>query len=439
MINRFREFVVQHQLFTPSDNILVAVSGGIDSMVLWRLFEEAGYPYAVVHCNFQLRGDDSDRDEALVREQACRMGIQIYVRRFDTLEYAGSSGISIEMAARELRYQWFEEIRSAKNFSYLATAHQRDDLLETFFINLVRKTGIRGLSGFREKSGKLVRPLLFAYRKEIETWAKENNIDFRQDRTNDETIFQRNFIRHQIIPQLEKLNPAFRVNLAATITNLRETEDFYQTEIDRQIRKISNSDSDHPEIFISQLMKLPHPRQVLFEWMCRYNFSSVMVETLFFNLGRETGRQYYSKTHRLVTDRNKLIITLLPEDTGRIYYIEEEDHELTEPVHLALEKRDAHGFELIRDPRCACLDTGKLTFPLIVRKWQAGEYFQPLGMSGFKKISDFFVDEKLSIPEKEQTWIIYSSNKVVWIIGQRLDNRFRVTPDTREVLVIRLK
>ena len=439
MINRFKTYIQEHRLFEPAGKILLAVSGGVDSMVMWKLFEESDLDYAVIHCNFQLRGEDSEKDEQLVREKAREKGIHLYVRKFDTLDYAQSSGLSVEMAARELRYTWFEEVLSEEKFSYLATAHHMDDLLESFFINRVRKTGIRGLTGFREKSGKLVRPMLFTNRKEIDAWAGKNDVSFRRDATNDETIFQRNFIRHRVIPELETLNPAFRANLAATIANLRETEEFYMNEMNRQIRKITNPDAGHPEIFISQLMKLSHPRQVLFEWMNRYGFNPVTVETLFSNLGRETGRQYFSRTHRLVTDRNKLIITPLPEESSPVFYVEEQDNEIVDPLHLLLDRRDILDFSLIRDPRCACLDLDKLVFPLVIRRWQQGEYFQPLGMTGFKKISDFFVDEKFSIPDKERTWVLYSEGKVVWIIGQRIDNRFRITPETRRVLILTIK
>jgi tRNA(Ile)-lysidine synthase len=438
MLNSFTTFIKDRALFKPEDKILLAVSGGIDSMVMWHLFEESGFKYGVIHCNFQLRGKDSDVDETFVRETAEKSGIRVFVKRFDTLEYARLSGISVEMAARELRYKWFEEVRLHEKYDFLATAHHQDDLIETFFINLVRKTGIRGMTGFREKSGTLIRPLLFASRAEIVYWAKEAGIIYHQDYTNDEVVFQRNFIRHEIIPRLETLNSAFRNNLSETIGNLRNVEEFYQKEVKRQIRKISNQESMNPEIYISSLMKLSFPRQVLYEWMSIYGFNHSSAEALYNNLAAESGKQYYSKTHRLVKDRNNLIITALPEDREETFYIEPGDLEIFDPVHLSLENKTGTNFKIIQDVNVACLDNSKLEFPLVIRKWKPGEYFQPLGMNGYKKISDFFTDEKLSIPEKEETWILFSSNKIVWIIGRRIDNRFKVTPDTREVLLIRL-
>ncbi len=438
MINQFTQYIEQNHLFHPSEKILLAVSGGIDSMVMWKLFDDTRFNYSVIHCNFQLRGDDSDNDELLVRRTAAERGIKLFVKKFDTREYASLTGISIEMAARELRYAWFEEIRRAENIHFIATAHHLDDLLETFFINLVRKTGIKGLSGFRPKTGYIIRPMLFTNRNGIVEWATMNDTEFRTDTTNSEIIFQRNYIRHHVIPGLEKLNPAFRNNLTATMANLRDVEEFYMTEVTRQIKKISTGDSHFPEILVSSLLKLPHPRQVLFEWMSKYGFHPATSNQVFESLDGEPGRQFFSRTHRLVIDRSKLILTPIPESSGQLFYIEKDDLEIFEPIHLTIQSIDLNSLEIDPDPGMAFLDLDKLQFPLIVRKWKAGEYFQPLGMKGFKKISDFFIDQKLSIPEKEETWIIYSGNKVVWIAGYRIDNRFRISSETTNAICIQL-
>lgn len=438
MISRFHEFISRNSLFAPGDRILLAVSGGIDSMVMWHLFEKCGYNYAVAHCNFQLRGEDSDGDEALVIRTADRLGIKLYSNRFETREYAAMMGISIEMAARELRYKWFNEIRENGKFEFVATAHHTDDLLETFFINLVRKTGIKGLTGFRPKSGHLIRPLFFTNREEIEEYSRSENVEYRTDKTNNEAVFQRNFIRHNIIPDLVRLNPAFRSNLAATISNLRDTEDFYMTEVFRQIKKITVADSPNPEIVISALLKLPHPKQVLFEWMNQFGFNPQVVEQVYMAIRGEAGRRFYSGSHRLVIGRNRLIITPADLAENRVFYIEKDDLEIFEPLHLSINWLEKKDVTIDPDPRVAFLDADRLEFPLILKKWEAGEYFQPFGMKGFKKISDFFTDMKLSIPEKEQSWILYSGNKVVWIAGYRIDNRFRISDETKNVVRIRL-
>lgn len=438
MISRFTDFVREHHLFLPSDRVLLTVSGGVDSMVMWKLFEQAGFSYSIAHCNFKLRGDESDGDESMVRDHAGKTETRLFVRKFETREVARMKGISVEMAARELRYEWFEQIREKENFSYIATAHHQDDLLETFFINLTRKTGIKGLTGFREKSGFIVRPMLFTGRKEIMEWAMKNHVQFRHDSTNSDVVFQRNFIRHSIIPKFEEINPAFRKNLTETIRNLRAVEDFYLTGINRQIRKASETVPGGETLMLSSLLRFPHPRQVLFEWMSRFGFNPTTADAVFSNLEKEPGRRYFSKTHRLVTARNKLVVTSLPEERKQLlFYIEKEDREIAEPVHMYLETSDAKEFSIIPDPHTACLDAGKLSFPLMIRKWEAGDYFQPFGMTGFKKISDYFIDEKFTLPEKEETWLLCSAGKVVWIIGQRIDNRFRISEETQKVIIIR--
>jgi len=438
MIRRFTEYVREHHLFLPSDRVLLTVSGGVDSMVMWKLFELAGFSFSVAHCNFNLRGDESDGDEALVRELAGKTKTRLFVRKFETREVARERGISVEMAARELRYEWFEQIRAKENFSNIATAHHQDDLLETFFINLTRKTGIKGLTGFREKSGFIIRPMLFTGRKEIMEWALNNNVQFRHDSTNNDLVFQRNFIRHSILPKFEELNPAFRNNLSETIRNLRAVEDFYTTAVNRQIRMATEPIPGGETLLLSSLLRFPHPRQVLFEWMCRVGFNPTTADVVLSNLEKEPGRRYFSKTHRLVTARNKLIVNSISKERKQLlFYIEKEDREIVEPVHLYLEPADAKKFRIIPDPHTACLDSNKLSFPLMIRKWEAGDYFQPFGMTGFKKISDYFIDEKFSLPEKEDTWLLCSGGKVIWIIGERIDNRFRITEETQEVLIIR--
>lgn len=439
MINRFNTYIAEHRLFEATDRVLLAISGGIDSMVMWKLFEESRYNFAIAHCNFQLRGDDSEADEQLIRQVAEDTGAKLFVSRFETREHAALTGKSIEMAARDLRYNWFEEIRKEHGFNRIATAHHQDDLLETFFINLVRKTGIKGLTGFRPKSGGLIRPMLFTCRLEIEQWAKQHSIRYRTDLTNNELIFQRNFIRHQIIPSMEQLNPAFRRNLSETMSNLRETEDLYFHEVNRQIRKIALQGTEETEISLPGLLRLSFPRQVLFEWMNRFGFNPATIDSVFQSLNKEPGRLFFSKTHRLVIDRNKLIVTGIPESTTEIFYIEREDIEINHPLHLKLGRFNADEYVIPEDPAIASLDDALLEYPLMIRKWHQGVYFQPLGMKGFKKISDFFIDQKLSIPEKENTWIIYSADKVVWIAGHRIDNRYRITGKTSTVLRITME
>jgi tRNA(Ile)-lysidine synthase len=438
MLDRFVEFVKGKQLFEPQQKVLLAVSGGIDSMVLLHLFEKTGFKYGIVHCNFQLRGTESDEDEKFVKQQVLIHGVPSFFQRFETEEYARLNGISIEMAARELRYEYFEKIRTKNNYDYIATAHHQDDLIETFFLNLSRKTGIKGLTGIKEKAGRIIRPLLFAGREVIEKYANENFIEFREDSTNEEVVYQRNFLRHKILPLFSELNPSFRKNILTSIENLKEVEKVYDFFISAETEKVISQRGDELVFSIDALKKSVFPTLVLLETLKDYNFNPIVVEEIFRSLGSGSGKQFYSKTHRLVKDRDRLFITPVSNDEDRIYYIEKNDIELFAPFDLTIEKQSSEGFKISKESNVACLDLDKLEFPLLIRKWRQGDYFQPLGMTGFKKLSDFFIDEKIPVHEKENTWLLCSGKKIVWIMGHRIDNRFKITPETKDIIKIEI-
>ncbi len=438
MLERFRNFILSKNLFEPGQKILLAVSGGIDSMVMLHLFERSEFEYGVVHCNFQLRNADSDADEQFVEEQVLNHGVPFFSTRFDTVEYARLNGISIEMAARELRYSYFEEVRRENNFDCIATAHHRDDLLETFFLNLSRKTGIKGLTGIKEKTGSIVRPLLFAGRTEIENYARENSLEKRDDATNSEVVYQRNFIRHRVLPVLTDLNPAFKNNLFETIGNLREAEEVYTYYLQVEKQKVVSLQQNNPVIDIALLTGTPFPKILLFELLSEYNFHPKVAEQVFRSLTSESGKTFYAKSHRLVKDRRHLFITALPADEERIYYIEEGDMELFAPFDLTVQRLNVEDFRLDTSPLVACIDSDTVEFPLLIRKWKKGDYFQPLGMSGFKKLSDFLIDEKVPLHQKENTWLLCSGQKIVWVLGRRIDNRFKIRPSTKEILKIEI-
>jgi tRNA(Ile)-lysidine synthase len=439
MLGRFLGYIKEKHLFEPQQKVLLAVSGGIDSMVLMYLFEKSEFDYGVVHCNFQLRGNESDKDEEFVRQQVLMHGVPFFSTRFDTEDYARVNGISIEMAARELRYNYFEKIRAENNYDFIATAHHQDDLLETFFLNLSRKTGIRGLTGIKEKSGHVIRPLLFAGRREIEDFAQANFIGFREDHTNSEVIYQRNFIRHRILPVFAELNPAFKKNLSETIENLRDVEDVFSFFMQKEIKNVISLDGDEVSVSIEKLKQFAFPEVLLFELMTPYNFNANVIQQVFNSLENLPGKQFYSKTHRLVKDREHFFLTPLPEPENRIFYIERDDTELFTPFDLTMERAGAETFKIIKNSNVACLDMKKLEFPLLIRKWKTGDYFQPLGMSGFKKISDFLIDEKIPVHQKEKIWLLCSGQKVVWVMGHRIDNRFKITEETRQILKIEIR
>lgn len=439
MFNQFIQFVKEQQLIKPQQKVLLAISGGIDSMVLLHLFEKSGFNYGIAHCNFQLRGEESNGDEEFVKQQVLIHGVPAFFESFDTAEYAKLCGISIEMAARELRYEFFEKVRIENGFDSIATAHHQDDLIETFFLNLSRKTGIKGLTGIKAKAENLIRPLLFTERNKIEAFAKEYFIEFREDSSNSEIVFQRNFLRHKILPLFSELNPAFKKNILASVGNLKDAELVYSGFLNSERIDIVSDIENETVIDIAGLQKSSYPKILLLEILAESNFNATVVDEIFASLTTESGKQFYSKTHRLIKDREKLFISKLKEEETKIYYIEKEDLELFEPVDITIGKLPALGFQIIKKANVACIDLDEIGFPLLIRKWKQGDYFQPLGMTGFKKVSDFFIDQKIPIHKKENTWLLCSGKKIVWIMGLRLDNRFKVTGQTRQVLKIEIQ
>ncbi|HBL77563.1 MAG: tRNA lysidine(34) synthetase TilS [Bacteroidetes bacterium GWF2_42_66] len=437
MLEKFLTYIRKEDLFDPLQKVLLAVSGGLDSMVMLYLFQKAGYDFSVAHCNFQLRGEESDGDEEFVVNYCDEHNIRLFVNRFDTLEYARQEGISIEMAARDLRYSWFRKLMDDEKFDCLATAHHQDDIMETFFINLGRGTGIRGLSGIKAKSGKLIRPILFADRLSIRNYAALHHIQFREDSSNSDTSIQRNFIRHKILPMFDEFHPSFRKNIIKTIDNLDQTEMLFQQKID-EIK--ADAVTEHPwgdTIRISAIETTDAARTILFELLREKGFSAEQVDDIIASLDGESGKKFYTSTHRLVKDRDELIVTTVENDHPDLFYIEEGCIGIENPFRMKIEQKVRNSsFQFSRNPLVADFDFNKLEFPLLLRKWQEGEYFQPLGMSGYKKLSDYFIDEKYSIPEKENAWILASGNKVVWIVGKRIDDRFKIEENTKNVLRI---
>lgn len=433
MYSRILKYIQDEKLFVHSDKLLLGVSGGIDSVVLTNLIEHLGNNYALAHCNFNLRGQDSDDDEKFVLNLANKLGVKCFLSSFTTREFAHSKNISIEMAARELRYNWFEKTRIENDFDWILVAHHLDDVLETVLLNLSRGTGIRGLSGIKAKAGKVVRPLLFASRNEIEDYANQHQLNFRHDASNDDTLIKRNKVRHQILPLFEELSPAFRKNLQRTISYLNGTEEVFLNKIEEVRKILINEENNWVKITIDKLNKLKPLSVYLYELLRTYHFNSDVVEQISTSLSKpeSTGLQFYSFSHRLVIDRDELIITPIDTHTDQIYYIDKNVEFVHQPLHLKITVERYHPDYIIpRVQNVAVFDYDKLRFPLMLRHWQQGEYFKPLGMNGLKKLSNFFIDEKYSIPEKENAWILASENKVVWVVGKRIDDRFKITSDT---------
>ena len=439
MIGQFIKYIHEEKLFHSSQRILLAVSGGADSMLMLHLFTSAGFSVAVAHCNFGLRGAESDGDEQFVSDFCDQHNLAFYVKRFNTEEFALQKGISIEMAARDLRYEWFKELLKKQGYDYLATAHHQDDVIETFLINLSRGSGIKGLSGIQPKSGQIIRPMLFTNRAEILDYCQQMKIAYRTDSSNLDTVYKRNLIRQQILPLLEDVNPAFRKNALRTIGNLHETGQLFQQRMDEIKTCVYSEDDQGAMIHIDKLMNMSPLRTILFELIRPFGFQAEQIGDIVDSLDRESGRKFFSDEYRLVKDREYLLISPFISKSDKIFYIEEGCTNVSFPVQLTLENIErTQAYRFSTHSNVVDLDFDRLVFPLILRHWNEGEYFQPLGMTGLKKVSDFFIDEKYSIPEKENAWILVSGNQLVWIVGKRLDDRFKITDKTRRVLRIRL-
>ena len=439
LVSLFNHIETQN-LCTQADTTLLTVSGGIDSVVMCELFRKAGLKFAIAHCNFQLREAESDQDEEFVESLAGHYNVAFHSIAFDTAKYAKKNNLSIQLAARELRYKWFEEIRQEYNYRFIATAHHVNDSIETFLINFSRGTGIAGLHGILPKQGNIVRPLLFATKQEIESFAKKNNLKYREDSSNTSDKYTRNKIRHHIIPVLKELNSDFENAASLTIQRLLQTETIYEGAIARHRTAIVKTTGDTTTIAIPSLKKLVPLASYLYEFLKPFNFNPATIDEIRDVLDGETGKQFFSSTHRLVKDRANLIIRELKakeKEEPATYKIKKNQKEcITETFSLQFEKLKKQ--ELSPSPLIASIDFDKLEFPLEIKKWQKGDVFYPLGMKGKKKLSDFLIDKKLSLFQKENTWLVVSGKKVVWVIGLRLDDRFKVTNTTSIVYKISL-
>ena len=437
MLNDLFQYIEDKKLFNPDEKLLLTVSGGLDSMVMTELFRLAGYNFSVAHCNFNLRGRESDSDEEFVTDYCNRHKVRYFVKQFDTKNIASEKGISIQMAAREVRYEWFDYLCVTEGFNYYATAHHKDDQIETFFINLLRGTGIAGLHGILPRQGRVIRPLLFAGRDDIEEYARKNNLSFREDSSNRETKYLRNSIRHRLLPVLKEINPGYRDMLTGNIERFRETEKVYRREIDRMKRELVISENDLIRISIPKLLKTENQKILLFEILSEYSFNSSQVEDIINSIDAISGKTFFSETHTLIKDRNEFIIAKLESENEEKMKIYSDTSFLVNPVTITIKTIEKTAdFEIIPDPAYASLDNSKLDFPLEIRKWKKGDFFYPLGMKNRKKLSDFFIDEKISIMEKQKIHVLTSGNDIAWIIGYRIDDRYKITGRTKSVLLL---
>lgn len=445
MLNHFLNYIEKQKLLNSKDNILLTVSGGADSILMTHLFSLTNYKFAIAHCNFKLRGEDSEKDEIFVRKIAEKYKVKIHVKTCKAKDFGIKNNISLEMAARELRYKWFEELASEYAYTKIATAHHLNDSVETILLNLIRKTGIRGLLGIPAINGKIVRPLLFVTKNEILEYLEKNNLEYRTDKTNFETEFLRNKLRNLIIPEIEKINPAFSSNLIASSKNISQYYDLFREEMRKFNNKCIDRDNFGYEIDLLELENFKPKELFLYEFLRDFDFNSSQVRDIL-NFGDVlSGKKYFSNTYELVVNRKKIIISEKEAQTEKKYFIDLEinkkikiNENKFDEIEISLETIKINDFVLNKSTDIAYFDFEKIKFPLIIRKWQEGDYFIPFGMKGKKKISDYFNDNKFSSKEKRKTWLLESEGNIIWIIKNRTDNRYKVSEETEKVLVIRI-
>lgn len=433
MIDEFADFIGKNRIFAENEKILVAVSGGVDSTVLCELLHRCGYNISIAHCNFGLRGDESDGDEEFVRQFAAERNTEFITKRFDTTDYAKNNSLSIEMAARELRYAWFRQTADERGFTKIALAHHRDDQIETFIINLLRGSGIHGLKAMKPVNGIFVRPLLWASRAQIEAFAVENGLPWRNDHTNAEDIFLRNRIRHNILPELDRISENARRSIGLSIDYLSAEDDLYRQLIDEKISSLSVSKGDTVSI-IKSVFKSENGKQLLFEWLREYGFSFVQCSEMLSDGVR--GRKFLSPTHIVTDERETLDLKpIKPEDTEPETEIHTDTPSIDKPLKMSFGKAERHSdFQIIRTPETAQVDFDKLTFPLRIRRWRKGDRFKPFGMKGSKLLGDFFNDLGFTTTDKENTRLLVTADDlIVWVIGHRIDGRFAISESTRTV------
>ncbi len=429
-----RAYIEKYQLLTESLPVLVGVSGGADSIALLTFLVESGYSCIAAHCNFHLRGDESMRDEQFTREYAGQLNVPFLKVDFDTRQYAAERHLSIEMAARELRYNWFEEQRLATGAQAIAVAHHRDDSVETLLMNLVRGTGIRGMSGIRPRNGFVVRPLLAVSRADILEWLAGRNLRYVTDSTNESDAYTRNFIRLRVLPLLEELNPSVKTAIARTSEHLAAAEAVYLHVVEEARGRVVEPGD---RLSIAALMLYPSPDAILYELLKTYNFPRLVAEAVYLSLTKEPGKVFYSSTHRLIKDRDYLLLSPLVKEEVKEYTLTGCEQNWSGPVELSFEKVVIkEDFHIRKDKNIAYFDYDKLTFPLTLRTWKEGDWFIPFGMKGRKKLSDYFSDRKFSRLDKEQTWLLCSGDAVIWVVGERPDNRFCLDKMTKSVLVV---
>tara|TARA_B100000767_G_scaffold179393_1_gene167478 strand:- start:18 stop:1319 length:1302 start_codon:yes stop_codon:yes gene_type:complete len=433
MKDKVKHFINEKSLFKREDKLILGISGGADSVCLMHILLTFGYSFELAHCNFNLRGEESDADEDFVQELAKEYQLKVHVKQFDTLAYAADNKISTQMAARDLRYAWFDKLLIKSSAKYLAIAHHSNDDVETFFINLIRGTGLKGLLGIKEKNNVIVRPLLSVSRLEIEQYLKVREIVFREDSSNSSVKYLRNKVRHELIPLLAQMNPGIQQTVKDEMRILEGISHIYASKIEEVRKDLTKEKNGIVQFQISDLLTLKPLRNYLYELLSPYGFYTL--DEISKALQGQSGKRFFSTTHQLVVDRESIFISLLNKE-NEVFEITENTVSLVHPLELKF--KVTADKTIIYDSNIAQLNVEKLKFPLTLRKWKEGDKFMPLGMKKFKKLSDFFIDNKFSLIDKQAQWLLCSDVDIVWVLGCRIDERYKIETNTKKVYIAQL-
>ncbi len=443
LITQFNAYINEQHLFEKKDKLLLAVSGGVDSVVLCELCSQSGYDFVIAHCNFQLRGKESNEDEIFVQSLAHKYNVDIKSTRFDTVDYAKKNKLNIQIAARELRYDFFNKILAEDNsIKHIITAHHANDNAETVLMNFLKGTGINGLQGILPKDagigGKVVRPLLFAKKDMLIALANEQKLQWREDQSNETNKYTRNYFRNDWMPSIEKIIPQLEDNLLENIQRFKEVNLLYESAVETILKKLVEKKGKELHIPVLKLLKTPALSTVLYELLKSYSFSSQQIPEVIKLLQAESGKYISSATHRLIKNRQWVILSPLQDKLSNHFIIEQNEKEIHfDDMKISIQQSEPP-FNINKDQYCAQIDTSAVSFPLILRKWKQGDYFYPLGMDKKKKLSRFFIDNKLSLLDKENCWVLESDKKIIWVVGQRMDNRCKINSSTKLAIVFTL-
>ncbi len=434
----FQDFIQANRLFTPTDKVLLAISGGRDSVLMAHLFKTLGYSFGLAHVNFQLRSDESDADEVFCKALAAELDVPFYTTSFNTESYAETHQISIQMAARDLRYQWLEELREAEQYDLIATAHHQNDSVETILMNLVRGTGLSGLHGILPKRGHLVRPMLAFTRAQIDEIVEKEQLAYREDSSNQSTKYVRNKIRLEVVPKLKELNPALEETFEANARRFAELEELLQERVSVLRNEWMLPDQNgNIKLSLQALQQLKPLNTLLFELFRPYGFSAQVLEQLITCWNGHPGKVFESASHQILLDRDFLILSPIEQAAIPDTLISNmEGNWNWGKFHFNVELVDSKDFILQKNPQLAQMDAGLLQFPLKLRAWKKGDCFHPLGMKGQKKLSDYFIEQKIPLSQKKQIAILENGNgDIIWIAGKRIDERYKVTDNTKKVII----